>query len=53
MDWKGKNYRYAIKYLCHEIIPTESYYKATSTGMTIFLKKVKPESWYNSLELKH
>jgi hypothetical protein len=46
-NWKQKNYRLACNRLSKEIIPEDSYFKPSSSGLTIFLKKKEAGEWEN------
>lgn len=51
LNWKGKNFRFSCFNLAHEIKEGESYTKATSSGLVIYLRKSGSEYW-DSLEKK-
>jgi hypothetical protein len=51
MEWKGKNLRFACGNLNKNINATDSYAKATASGLTVYLRKTKQENW-DSLEKK-
>lgn len=50
-DWNGKNLRFACTNLNKKISASDSYVKATGSGLTVYLKKDKPEFW-DGLEKK-
>jgi calcyclin binding protein len=44
-NWKGKSFRFSCMALNKDIIPEESHFKQGSSGLTLFLKKAKTETW--------
>ena len=50
-DFNGKNFRFNVNNLNKQILPEESYFKSTSSGLIVYLKKEKNEFW-DTLEKK-
>jgi calcyclin binding protein len=44
-DWKNRSYRFSCMNLNKDIVPEESYTRQGSSGLTLFLKKAKTETW--------
>jgi len=53
LDWNKTNYKLAFNNLYNEIIPSESTFSQTKTGVIIKLKKVKEEVWSSVEKKKH
>lgn len=52
VDWQKKNYRFSCFNLNKEIIPEDSYTKATGSGLIIYLAKKAKGDYWESLEKK-
>jgi len=44
-DWNKRSYRFSCMNLNKDIVPEESYTRQGSSGLTLFLKKAKTETW--------
>lgn len=52
IDWNKKNFRFSCFNLNKEITPADSYVKATSSGLVIYLAKKNKGDYWDSLEKK-
>ncbi len=52
LNWNKNNFKFAGNNLCHEIDPEGSYVKQTSSGLVVYLKKVKTSDHWDNLEKK-
>jgi calcyclin binding protein len=50
--WNGRNFKFAMSNLNKDIDAEKSYAKATSSGLTIYLKKVSKNDHWDTLEKK-
>ena len=51
IGFNGRNYKFSCNNLNKSIVPSESYCKATASGLIVYLKKEKSDHW-DSLEKK-
>lgn len=52
LNWQKKNFRFSCFNLCKDIVPENSYTKATSSGLIIYLAKANKGDYWDNLEKK-